>query len=456
MEFKKNAILHEMINDAMNAGADYSDIYIQSSSGHAAHYEEGRIEELSSSISNGSGTRIVVDDKTFYSHTSGINLKNINEAFSTAMGSAFNRKTKSININPIEIIEPCEKLSSPNPDILNSLNNDIRKRSPLVRQIMFRYSFSQKRIFIIKPDTSIVSDIRQYSSFVAQVIVEKNGVLHSGSERMCTSSILDEFWESTSLYDIGQIALQRALLMTEAKACPAGKMKVLFDGEAGGTIIHEACGHGLEADIVDKDYSIYRDRIGQLVANKNITMVDDPTIPGLYGSYKFDDEGVPAQRSVLIENGVLKKYISDILSAKKQNIESTGNGRRESFKYAPIPRMSNTFILPGNGTFESMIDSIKNGIYVKKMGGGEVNPTTGDFVFFVLEGYLVKNGKIAYPVRGATLSGNGPTVLKNIVELGSNLVMDSGICGKSGQGVPVTDGQPSMLVDELTVGGSEA
>jgi TldD protein len=456
MEFKKIAILHERIKDTINAGADYSDIYIQSSSGHAAHYEEGKIEELSSSTSNGSGARIVLDNKTFYSHTSGIDFKNINEAFSTVIETALNKKTKALDSKTIDIIEPCEKTSSPEPDILQSLNNEIRKASPLVRQVTFRYSVSKKRIFIIKPDASVVSDTRDYSSFVAQVIVERKGILYSGSERMCKSVALDKFWGSSTPSSIANIALQRALLMTRAKACPAGRMQVLFAGEAGGTIIHEACGHGLEADIVDKDYSIYRDRIGQLVANKNITMIDDPTIPSLYGSYKFDDEGVPAQRSVLIENGVLKSYISDILSAKKYNAKSTGNGRRESFKYAPVPRMSNTFILPGNATFESMLDRIKNGIYVKKMGGGEVNPTTGDFVFFVSEGYLVRNGKVSYPVRGATLSGNGPSVLKNIIELGNNLVMDSGICGKSGQGVPVTDGQPSMLVDGLTVGGSEA
>ena len=185
-------------------------------------------------------------------------------------------------------------------------------------------------------------------------------------------------------------------------------------------------------------------------------MVDDPTIKGLYGSYNFDDEGTPARRNVLIENGVLKKYMTDVSSSRASSLPLTGNGRRESYRNIPVPRMSNTFLLPGKADFETMLAHAENGLYVKKMGGGEVNPTSGDFVFYVSEAYIIRKGKICEPVRGATLTGNGPDALSNILELGDNLLMEPGICGKSGQGVPVTDGQPSMLVDGLTVGGSEA
>ena len=265
----------------------------------------------------------------------------------------------------------------------------------------------------------------------------------------------DLFWFGSSPQNIADSALKRSLLMLDARRCPAGKMRVLLAGEAGGTIIHEACGHGLEADIVDKDYSVYRDKIGRRVAADMVTMVDDPTLNGLFGAYGCDDEGTLAQRNVLIENGVLKKYMTDVLSSKLMNIPLTSNGRRESYRNIPVPRMSNTFLLPGKATFDSMLERCCDGLLVMKMGGVEVNPTSGDFVFYVAEAYMVRNGKIAEPVRGATLTGNGPETLCNIIELGDNLIMDPGICGKSGQGVPVTDGQPAMLIDNITVGGSE-
>jgi TldD protein len=265
-----------------------------------------------------------------------------------------------------------------------------------------------------------------------------------------------DFWSGSDPQKIAFAALDRALLMLEAKPCPAGKMKVLLAGEAGGTVIHEACGHGLEADIVEKDHSIYRDKIGEKVAHDSVTMIDDPMIPCLYGSYRFDDEGTPARRNVLIENGVLKAYLTDILSAGTSNLPLTGNGRRQSYRNIPVPRMSNTFLAPGDSNFESMLAQTDSGLLVKKMGGGEVNPTTGDFVFYVSEAYIIKKGKVSHPVKGAILTGNGPDVLQNIISLGKDLYMDPGVCGKSGQGVPVTDGQPSMLIEGMTVGGSEA
>ncbi|MCE5301467.1 MAG: TldD/PmbA family protein, partial [Spirochaetia bacterium] len=185
-------------------------------------------------------------------------------------------------------------------------------------------------------------------------------------------------------------------------------------------------------------------------------MVDDPTIPGLYGSYKYDDEGTPSARSILIENGILKRYMTDILSAKTWGFPLTGNGRRESYRNIPVPRMSNTFIIPGDSDFDDMLEQTGNGLLVKKMGGGEVNPTSGDFVFYVSEAFIIRKGKVKEAVKGAILTGNGPNALHNITALGRSLIMDPGVCGKSGQGVPVTDGQPSMLVEGLTVGGSEA
>lgn len=447
--------LHERISDAIRAGAGHSDIFIQSGVGHSAYYEDGRIEELSSSNSDGSGARIIVDGRTYYASAPGSAPNDVTAAFAGAFESAFGRQLDCRSGDKESLLAETV-LTPPDVSFMGKLDKLVRGESALVRQAAFRYSVSSRNITILGPNGMTASDVRTYTSFTAQVIVEKDGVLQTGSERRCMSLPYDKFWSSRTPEDIAQTALQRALLMLEAKPCPAGRMNVLLAGEAGGTIVHEACGHGLEADIVSKDYSAYRGKIGEKVADETVTMVDDPTLPELYGSYRYDDEGTPAQRTVLIENGVLKTYLTDVNSSLTDHLPLSGNGRRESYRCVPVPRMSNTFLMPGTCDFDELLAKAGEGLLVKKMGGGEVNPTSGDFVFYVSEGYLIKNGKIGEAVRGATLTGNGPAALRNIKALGHNLLMDPGVCGKSGQSVPVTDGQPSMLVADLTVGGSEA
>ena len=220
-------------------------------------------------------------------------------------------------------------------------------------------------------------------------------------------------------------------------------------------MIHEACGHGLEADIIQKDYSVYRDRLGEKVASPLVTLVDDATIPGAYGSYGVDDEGTPARRNILIDRGILRSYLTDVQSAQKGGIPLSGNGRRGSYRNLPIPRMSNTFLLPGEERLETILERAGSGLLVTKMGGGQVNPTSGDFVFQVTEAFLIEQGKVGRPVRGATLIGNGPEALRQIEAVGNDLHFEPGMCGKDGQSVPVTDGQPSLLIRSLLVGGCE-
>jgi TldD protein len=226
-------------------------------------------------------------------------------------------------------------------------------------------------------------------------------------------------------------------------------------GEAGGTMVHEACGHGLEADLVQKGLSVYAGKMGEKVASPLITVIDDATLPSRYGSYAFDDEGTPGKKTVLIEEGILKSYMYDLDTALKENRESTGNGRRESYRSRPIPRMSNTLIAPGQTDPEEIIASTRKGLYVTKMGGGQVNTTNGDFVFEVTEGYLLENGKVGAPVRGATLIGNGPQVLSQVDLVGRDIGFSLGVCGKNGQGVPVGDAQPTLRIPNLVVGGTE-
>ncbi|MCR5335297.1 MAG: TldD/PmbA family protein [Synergistes sp.] len=450
----KFEFLHDCVERALKGGADHADIYLQSGEGHSAHYEDGRIDEISSSASDGTGCRIISGGRTFYSHTPGCTPAHVSSSFKEcAEAAAVCDINASASFSPL--LEAGAPISPPALDFFKEIDSSLKKKTSLIRQISYRYTLSHKRIAVIKPDGGTAFDTRFYSSFAVQVIAEKNGLLQTGGERRCFSLPEKDFWGSSAPMDVAEKALMRALLMLDAKPCPAGVMNVLMDGEAGGTIIHEACGHGLEADIVEKDHSVYRGRTGQKVARECVTMVDDATLPGLYGSFSCDDEGTPAQRTVLIENGILKRYMTDVLSARLYGLPLTGNGRRESYRCIPLPRMSNTFLMPGSDDFDTMLEKTGSGLYVKKMGGGEVDPTSGDFVFYITEGYLIEKGRITTPVRGAILTGNGPRALANISALGHNLTMDPGICGKSGQGVPVTDGQPSMLIEGLTVGGSE-
>lgn len=447
--------LRELLSVATQKGADYADIYIQTGAGHSIYYEDGRTEEITSSNTEGCGARIISGGKTFYSHTPGCSESNAAQAFSSVMDSSGLGGLKSASFTNVGLINAEYSANPLDAEIFQKLDKEIRTSSRDVSQVALRYSVSQRNILIIRGDGTFVEDQRDYCSFAAQVIAERNGELQTGSERRSMALRKEDFWTGFTPEEVAYAALNRALLMLEAKPCPAGKMDVLLAGEAGGTIIHEACGHGLEADIVEKDFSVYRNKIGETVAGEIITMIDDPTMPCLYGSYKYDDEGTPGQKNVLIENGVLKKYLTDVLCSQSYGLPKTGNGRRQSYRSIPVPRMSNTYLMPGESEFDEMLEKIGFGLLVKKMGGGEVDPTSGDFVFYVSEAWLVENGRVSYPVRGATLIGNGPDALTNIVSLGKSLVMDPGVCGKSGQGVPVTDGQPSMLIRGLIVGGSE-
>jgi TldD protein len=244
------------------------------------------------------------------------------------------------------------------------------------------------------------------------------------------------------------------MLMLGARKSPGGMMPVVISSEAGGTMVHEAIGHGLEGDLVEAGVSVYTGKLGTLVASPLVTVIDDSTIPNARGSFSFDDEGVPARRSVLVENGILKAYLHDRLSAMKSGTASTGNGRRESYAAKPIVRMTNTLIAPGKTPADEIVREVSSGLFVRKMGGGQVNTVTGDFVFEVSEGYLIENGEIGEPLRGATLTGNGPAVLQNVVRVGNDLGFGIGTCGKDGQGVPVSDAQPTLLISEITVGGA--
>lgn len=445
----------EKVSALSGNGPDYVDVFVQSGAGHSVTFEKGRIEEVSSAASGGVGARVLLEDHSVFSHSPDCSVsgaadcleKVLSRARLSSSGKTFPCKV-SISFDPT-------RLKVPDVSPFGQLDRAIRSSSPFVRQVTLRHRVSGKRILVVRGDGNLVFDERFHSLFAVQVTVEKEGTIQTGYEVRAFQSEAGAFWDRVSPTQVGMQALERALLMLDAIPCPAGRMPVVLSGEAGGTMIHEACGHGLEADIVQKDFSVYRDRIGEKVASPLVTLVDDPSIEGAYGSYTYDDEGTPSRMNVLIDRGVLKAYMTDVQSARKGGIPLSGNGRRGSYRNLPIPRMSNTFLLPGKDNPASILEKAGRGLFVTKMGGGQVNPTSGDFVFQVTEAFLIENGRVGRPVRGATLIGNGPEALMKIEAVGDDLHFEPGMCGKDGQSVPVTDGQPSLLIRDLLVGGCD-
>jgi TldD protein len=299
---------------------------------------------------------------------------------------------------------------------------------------------------------AVVEDERIQLVGLVNVVAEKDGVIQTGYESLGGFAGF-EFFSENSLAEVALRAADRALMMLEARRAPGGRMPVVISSEAGGTMIHEAIGHGLEADLAGQGLSRYSGMLGKEVASPLVTVVDDATLPGRRGSYRFDDEGTPSQSTVLVKDGVLTGFLYDKLNAMHDGVRSTGNGRRESYLYRPIPRMSNTFIAPGASDPAEVLESTPKGLLVVKMGGGQVNTVGGDFVFDVQEGYLIENGRKGEPVRGATLTGSGPEILKSIDMVGSDLGFAIGTCGKDGQGAPVSDAMPTVRIPEMVVGG---
>jgi TldD protein len=314
-----------------------------------------------------------------------------------------------------------------------------------------RYGDTTQDIFIANSDGLQVSDTRTRIRMYVECVAAQKETVQTGMEAPGAHAGL-EFFNLNRADEIAATAARRAILNLSARPAPAGTFMVVLAGEAGGTLVHEACGHALEADFIYKKTSIFTDQLNKQVVSPLVTVIDDGTLPGYFGTLGYDDEGTRTNKNILIENGIIKKFMNDRLSAKILNVPATGNGRRESYRNKPVPRMTNTYIAAGNSKPEDIIASVQDGILVKKMGGGQVDITNGDFVFEVTEGYLIKNGKVTDPIRGATLVGNGPQTLSLVDQVGNDLSFIPGICGKY-DSAPVTDGLPTLRIKELVVGG---
>lgn len=455
-------ILEKVIDKLMSGGADFAEIFVERKKALGIVCENKKIERITSGEKTGAGLRVVYGDRTYFAFS-----EDLGEEALYKLSASLCSKEQGAHIHSeaayrlktgdLSRLYSSEKLRGSlgeKVELLLHLNNLAWSDPGNLTQLMLTYGDGEQDVAIMNSNGVCIRDSRPRVKSIAQGIFTKDGLVQSSFDSMgalgdfgfIRSQDMDTFL--LKVKDKGERLLQ-------AKEAPSGTMPVVLSGEAGGTMVHEACGHGLEADIIKKGMSVYGGKVGTKVASELITVIDDGTIRGRYGSSCFDDEGTPTAANVLIENGVLKGYMSDLLSAKELGIAPSGNGRREGYHALPITRMTNTYIASGGCTKEEVLDSVSDGLFVKKMGGGQVNTATGDFVFEVSEGYLIKDGRLGEQVRGATLIGNGPDVLEKIDMVADDFGYSLGTCGKDGQGVPVADGQPTLRIPSLVVGGTK-
>ncbi|MFZ3063580.1 MAG: TldD/PmbA family protein [Actinomycetota bacterium] len=457
--------LERVLKVALKKGGDFADIFAERKAGTAVRLEDRKVEEVVSGYDAGAGIRVVSGESTRYVFTDDLSEKGLlqaAEAVAEAVKAGAEQPLNTASPFKEEIPPVRHEVKIPPSDINRDRKVDVvlradekaRSMGKEILQVTASYTDSVQDVLIANSEGRIAKDKRVLTRLFVHVIARRGDNVQTGFETPGLHAGF-EFFDKNPPEKAAEIAAERALAMLDARAAPAGKMPVIVASGSGGVLFHEASGHGLEADAIQKGASVYAGRLGEKVASGKVSAADDPSLANRWGSFAFDDEGTPAKRNLLIDKGVLANYMYDRIRALKDKVPATSNGRRQSFRHVPVPRMTNTFILPGSDTFEEMLAATKRGLYAKALGGGEVNPATGDFVFGVSEGYLIEKGEIAYPVRGAVLVGNGPRILNLIDFVGRDLDFDAGMCGKDGQAVPVATGQPAIRISELTVGGTQ-
>jgi TldD protein len=443
---------------------DYADLYFQYSRYEGWSLEEGIVKSGSFNIEQGVGVRAVSGEKTAFAYSDEISFNALQDAAKATRAIASSGQARRVKSNqkkalPTPLYREVDPVASlPSTDkvaLLERLEKKCRALDPRITQVMASLGGEYEVVLIARADGRLAADVRPLVRVSVQVIAEANGRRETGSSggggRTDYAHFTDEVLESYA-----RQAVSQALVNLEARPAPAGTMTVVLGPGWPGVLLHEAVGHGLEGDFNRKGSSAFCGRMGQRVAARGVTVIDDGTLPGRRGSLTVDDEGNPTQRNVLIEDGVLRGYMQDSLNARLMKMPLTGNARRESFAHLTLPRMTNTYMLAGSHDPKEIIASVKNGLYATNFGGGQVDITNGKFVFSAAEAYLIENGQVKHPVKGATLIGNGPDALTRVTMIGNDLALDSGIgtCGKEGQSVPVGVGQPTLKIEGLTVGGT--
>jgi len=456
--------LNRTLGEIMKGGIDYADLYFQVSRQESWTLEDSIIREGSFSHDQGVGVRAVSGEKTGFAYSDELLLPALKHAAQAARAIARQGDSKTLpawqrgNAAPLyPLTDPTLSISDEQKTaLLTQLEEATRALDTRVEQVIIGMSSSQDLVLIAGSDGTLAADIRPLVRLNVSVILEENGRREQGYSGGGARADLDYFLNGDLPIEYAREAVRQAAVQLEAVPAPAGTMPVVLGAGWPGILLHEAVGHGLEGDFNRKGTSAFSGKVGKRVASPLCTIVDDGTIPNRRGSLAIDDEGTPGQYNVLVEDGVLRGYMQDKLNARLMGVKPTGNGRRESFAYAPMPRMTNTYMLAGPHEAEEIIASVEKGLFAPNFGGGQVDITSGKFVFSASEAYLIEKGKITVPVKGAMLIGDGPEALTKISMVGNDLKMDSGVgtCGKDGQSVPVGVGQPTLKIDELTVGGT--
>ncbi|HET6941857.1 MAG TPA: metalloprotease TldD [Sphingomicrobium sp.] len=441
---------------------DDGELYLQYSASEAFGFDDGRLKTADYNTASGFGLRGVSGETTAFAHANEISAAAIDRAASTlklldpATGQPAPPPLRTNQAmytadDPLSAIPFAEKVA-----LCQQIDAAARARDPRVAQVAVSLAASWSVIDIVRADGFVAHDVRPLVRLNVQIVAKDGDRRETGYHGLGGRYLYDDLFKPETWNRAIDVALAQALTNLESVAAPAGEMPVVLGPGWPGVLLHEAVGHGLEGDFNRKGTSAFSGRIGQRVAAPGVTVVDDGAIGSRRGSLTIDDEGTPTRRNILIEDGILKGYIQDRLNARLMGVEPTGNGRRESFAHAPMPRMTNTFMLAGNDNPGELVERVKDGIYAKSFGGGQVDITSGKFVFSCTEAYRIRDGRIAEPIKGATLIGDGPTVLTKIKGIGNDLELDEGvgICGKGGQSVPAGVGQPTLLIDGLTVGGT--
>lgn len=459
--------LEGVLGKIMGHSIDHADLYFETSRFESWSLEDGIVKDGGYSIERGVGVRAVSGEKTGFAYSDEIYLPALTEAALSARAIAKSGQQGMVkawsgqptthhlysSAQPFDSLAEQDKVA-----LMEAVDAEARRQDSRVKQVMVSLVGTHKVVLVAANDGTLAADVRPLVRMSVSVVVEENGRREQGSSGGGARIDYGYFTEQDRGLTYAREAVRQALVNLEARDAPAGTMQVVLGPGWPGVLLHEAVGHGLEGDFNRKGTSAFSGRIGQKVASELCTVVDDGTLVNRRGSLNMDDEGVPTQCTTLIENGILKEYMQDKMNARLMGVASTGNGRRESYAHLPMPRMTNTYMLPGEHEPEEIIASVDKGLYAVNFGGGQVDITSGKFVFSASEAYMIENGKVSYPVKGATLIGNGPDAMTRVSMVGNDLKLDQGVgtCGKDGQSVPVGVGQPTMRIDGLTVGGTSA
>ncbi|MDA0371430.1 MAG: TldD/PmbA family protein [Actinomycetota bacterium] len=458
-------VLERVLASALRTGGEFAEVFASDWQGTGVGLDDGRIEQLSTGRSRGAGIRVIRGDSTGFAHTADVSEAGLLAAARAAAEAASHGdggvRTVALVERPTRVVSPIDVDPSTvgkaaKVELLRRVDEAARSAGSAIAQVSAGYSDGRTRILIANSDGLLARDERTRTLMRVSAVANGDTGMQTGFDSV-GHTMGFELFDKISVEEVARTAANRALTKLKARPAPSGSLPVVIKAGSGGVLFHEACGHGLEADLVSKGASVYRGKVGELVASPLVTLVDDGTMTHEWGAIAIDDEGHPSQYNVLIQDGVLTDYMWDFLRARKEGRAQSGNGRRQSYKDLPMVRMTNTYVLNGEEDPGDIIRDTPHGVYVAHLGGGSVNTATGDFVFGMTEAYMIENGRITEPLREGNLIGNGPQVLRDIDRLGNDFAMGNpGTCGKDGQGVPVGDGQPTLRVASLTIGGTAA